>query len=114
MSHSGYLQLLGLGNRFEAHSAAVPDAVAAGEPAHAFAHRVGLAAGQIGAAPVEPLVPGEQLGPVAVERGEEVLTRPGTQVEEVRPDSGCARCARLAHDVGEQLRPVAEAGKDNT
>ena len=105
-------ELLCVGGRFEPHPTAVADAVAAGERAHAFTHGIGVAAREIGATAVQPLVLGEQLGPVPVERGEEVLARSRPQVEEVRPDPGRSRRARLAHDLGEQLGPVAQPRQD--
>jgi hypothetical protein len=81
------------------------------EQAHPLAHGIGLAAGEVGTAAVQPLVLRQQLGPVAFERREEMLARAGAEVEEIRPDSGRSRGARLAHDLVEQLAPIAEPGR---
>jgi hypothetical protein len=102
------LQLLGRGSGYEPHLPAVADAVTAGELAHSIPHGIGLVARKIGAPAVQPLVLRQQLGPVALERIEEVLARPRPQVEEVRPDPGRSRGAGFANDVSEQLRPVTE------
>src|SRR3954453_15498663 len=91
---------------------AVADAVTAGELAHSIPHGIGLAARKIGATAVPPLVLRQQLGPVALERGEEVFARPRPQIEEVRPDPGRARRARLADHVGEQFGAVAKPAQD--
>ena len=75
-------------------------------------HRLGLGAGEVRAAGVQPLVPLELLRPVPGERLEEVLARAGTQVEQVRPDARGAGLARGPDDLGELLGPVGEPGKD--
>ena len=69
-------------------------------------------AGQVAPARVEPLVAGALGGPVARERLEEVLARPGPQVEDGRPDVVRAGLARGPDGLGELLRPVGEAGQD--
>jgi hypothetical protein len=41
-----------------------------------------------------------------------MLARAGAEVEEIRPDSRRSRSARLAHDLVEQLAPIAEPRRD--
>ena len=78
------------------------------------ASRTGVSVGgaEIGATVVQALVLGEQLRPVAPEALEEVLARSGLKVEDVRPDAACAGLAGGAHDLGELLGPVGDAGED--
>src|SRR5579862_938253 len=104
-------ELLGRFSRLKPDAAAVADPVLAGERAHFFAYRIDLAAWQVRAAAVHLLVAWQQLGPVPLERREEVLARARLKVEDVRPDPRRSRGARFAHDFGEQLGLVAQAGE---
>ena len=54
----------------------------------------------------------ELLRPVACERLEEVLLRPGREIEQVRPDARRARGPRRLDDLGQLLGPVGEPGQD--
>src|SRR6185436_18517768 len=84
-------ELLGLRRWRQPLPAPVADAVLTRQFPHLQAHRLDLGAGEIRAARVELLVALELLGPVARERLEKVLLRPGCQVEEVGPDPGRTR-----------------------
>src|SRR5690349_9608550 len=105
-------ELFRLGRRLETRGAAVADAVQAGQLGDVLAHGLLLVRAQVGPARVQPLVLGQQLGPVLLEVCEEVLTGARLQVQEVRPHAGRARGSRGADDLGEELGPVREAGQD--
>src|SRR5436305_4671307 len=60
------------------------------EPPHLVPGRLRLGTPQVRAARVEPLVVRKELRPVAGEALEEMLARPGPQVQQVRPDPACA------------------------
>src|SRR4051812_15773739 len=77
-------ELLGRICRLETHAPAVANAVLACQRAHVLAHRLDLAARQIGAGAVQLLVLRQQFGPVPLERGEEVLARALPEIQEVR------------------------------
>jgi len=65
-------------------------------------------------ASIEALVARQQLRPIAGEVLEEVLARPGPQVQQIRPDRGCFGVPRCPHDVGHEIRSVGEAGQDRS
>ena len=72
--------------------------------AHLFRH--------VGAARVQPLVRRQELRPVTRQVVEEVLARPWTQIEDVRPQARRAGIPRRAHDVREELGGIRQAGQD--
>src|SRR5438045_3989158 len=82
--------------------------------ATALAHRLRLLCRQVRPAGVQALVLGQQVGPVTREGAEEVLLRARLQVEQIRPHPGGAGGAGGAHDLGEQLGLVAQAGQDRS
>src|SRR5207245_10018913 len=75
-------------------------------------HRLGLSLRQVRATPVELLVLGQELRPVALERVQATLFRPRLEVEKIRPDARRAGLACRADDVGHELRLVAQPGDD--
>src|SRR5882762_6567246 len=84
----------------------------AGEIPHLVANRGRLRGRKIGAPAVQPLVAGQQLGPLLREALEEVLARPGFQVEDARPDAAGAGFAGRAHDLGQLLGTVGDPRED--
>src|SRR5437016_5223448 len=78
-------ELLGLGWR-RGVSRAAAHAVLAAEPPHPLDYRADDLLGQVGAPGVKLLVPGDELGPVPGQAGQEMLAGPRPQVEEVGPD----------------------------
>ena len=91
---------------------AIANPVGSGESAHLVLCRLRLALRQICAARVEAFVLGQQLGPVAGEAREEMLTRPGAEVEQVRPHAAGACVACRLDDARELARVVGEARQD--
>ena len=94
--------------RFQPDGTTVSQVVLLCEPADLLAQRLRLLRAEVGAAPVEPLVALELLGPVQREVLEEVLPRSGLQEEQVRPDPAGTGLAGRANDLGELLDPIAD------
>src|SRR5258705_13607078 len=76
------LKLLRLRRRCELNAPPVADPVRPGQLAHTRSRRLGLALRQVRVALVQPLVLGQELGPVAFAPPEEVLLRAGLAAEE--------------------------------
>src|SRR5215210_7576504 len=109
----GERKLLGLGRRLEADLPPVADPELARQARDLLAEWIALRRAQVGAPPgVEALVERQLLRPVLSQVLEEVLTRPGPQKEQVRPDPRGPGLPGRPHHLAQLLRPVGDARQD--